>query len=124
MIEPANTSWGRFIYKNFHHEPFEPDGSWDFASAGPLSSANGAIPWIVFCRDRRRFEEEFPAFAIEAVSFHTPLRYLLSGGLSFRQLLPSFMDPVINAVEWGLMPLNRLIGMFMTIELRKIGRPG
>jgi len=28
MIEPANSWWGRFIYKNFHHEPFNPEGNW------------------------------------------------------------------------------------------------
>jgi len=29
MIEPANSLWGRFIYQNFHHEPFQPNVSWN-----------------------------------------------------------------------------------------------
>ncbi|MCB0667255.1 MAG: class I SAM-dependent methyltransferase, partial [Saprospiraceae bacterium] len=48
MIEPANSTWGRFIYKNFHHEPFQPEGDWTISDNGPLSGANGALPWIVF----------------------------------------------------------------------------
>ena len=60
MIEPANTVWGRFIYQNFHHEAFDPKAEWAFESQGPLSTANGALPWIVFHRDREVFEKEFP----------------------------------------------------------------
>ena len=120
MIEPANTLWGRFIYQNFHHEPFDPNGKWGFVSSGPLSSANGAIPWIIFCRDRLLFETEFPQFNIERVTFHTPFRYLLSGGLSFRQLLPSFMYSPLMILEMILKPLHPWIGMFMTIELKKM----
>ena len=56
MIEPANTLWGRFIYQNFHHEPFEPAAGWKLDGTGPLSCANGALPYIVFKRDRQRFE--------------------------------------------------------------------
>ena len=85
MVEPANTMWGRFIYRNFHHEPFDPAGGWQIPVTGPLSGANGALPWIVFERDKERFRKEFPGFIIEKVTFHTPLRYLLSGGVSFKQ---------------------------------------
>ena len=42
MIEPWVTTWSRFVYTNFHHEPFRPDAEdWTFAESGPLSSANG-----------------------------------------------------------------------------------
>jgi len=49
MIEPWVTSWSKFIFMNFHHEPFSPSGSrLVIPLNGPLSGANGAIPWIVF----------------------------------------------------------------------------
>ncbi len=120
MIEPAATPFGRFIYKNFHHEQFDPAGGWCFEAIGPLSVANGAIPWIVFSRDRHIFESKFPAIKIRRIQPHTPLRYLISGGLSLRQLLPSLMYPVIKGIEVILTPLNPLIGMFQTIELQKL----
>jgi SAM-dependent methyltransferase len=119
MIEPANTIFGRFIYQNFHHEAFDPKAGWTLASSGPLSSANGALPWIVFVRDRRKFQTKFKSFEIRSVKMHTPFRYLLSGGLSFRQLLPSVTYPLIKGLEWILSPLNPWIGMFMTIEIIK-----
>ncbi|MBE9139848.1 class I SAM-dependent methyltransferase [Nodosilinea sp. LEGE 07088] len=120
MIEPANTAWSRLIYTNFHHEPFLTDGGWGFDQGGPLSGANMAIPWIIFCRDRQRFEQEYPELLICDLQMHTPFRYLLSGGLSLRQLLPSWSYGLILGLEKLLTPFNRQLGLFMTIELEKI----
>lgn len=119
MIEPANTLWARFIYKNFHHELFDPEAKWQLKEHGPVSHGNGAIPWIIFSRDRQIFEKEFPQLRIVRMRNHTPLRYLLSGGLTLRQLVPSFTYPVIKAIEYVLSPANNLLGMFQTIELEK-----
>ena len=44
--------------------PRQPIGS--FPRQGPLSSANQALPWIVFERDRATFEREFPEWRILA----------------------------------------------------------
>jgi SAM-dependent methyltransferase len=121
MIEPANTIWSSFIYTRFHHEPFDVNGSWGFEEGGPLSGANMAIPYIIFHRDVKQFIYEYPRLKICSITFHTPFRYLISGGLSFRQLLPSFTYPLIVFVEFILTPLNKFLGMFVTIELEKIG---
>jgi SAM-dependent methyltransferase len=120
MIEPANTLWSKLIYTYFHHEPFETRGGWGFEEGGPLSGANMAIPWIIFTRDAQLFAEEFPNFRVCSIQIHTPFRYLLSGGLSFRQLLPSPFYFLVEFIEFLLSPLNRYLGMFMTIELEKI----
>jgi SAM-dependent methyltransferase len=120
MIEPANTAWSRIIYKNFHHEPFETGAGWGFEEGGPLSGANMAIPWIIFFRDRDMFRREFPQFRICSITLHTPLRYLISGGLSLRQLLPAFLYPIVHFIEKLLTPINSYIGLFMTIELELI----
>lgn len=119
MIEPANTCWARFIYKNFHHEGFDPTAGWEFQSEGPLSSANGALPWIIFYRDRRQFESEFPMLQIIQVRPHTPFRYLLSGGLTLRQLVPGWSYPVFKGLGYCIRPLNAFLGMFQTIILEK-----
>ncbi len=121
MIEPANTLWARFIYKNFHHELFDPKAHWDLEEIGPVSHGNGAIPWIIFSRDRGIFEKEFPQLRIVRMRNHTPLRYLLSGGLTLRQMVPSFTYPLIKGVEFLLSAINNLLGMFQTIELEKTG---
>jgi len=120
MIEPANTLWGSFIYKNFHHELFDLQAQWSLEEIGPVSHGNGAIPWIIFSRDRDIFESEFPSLRIVRMRNHTPLRYLLSGGLKLRQLVPSFSYPFVKAVEYLLSPFNGWVGMFQTIELEKV----
>jgi SAM-dependent methyltransferase len=122
MIEPANTLWSRFIYKNFHHELFDTQAKWNLPDGGPLSQGNGALPWIIFSRDRKIFEEEFPTLWITNIRNHTPLRYLLSGGFTLRQLVPSFTYPAIKAIEYVLYPLNNLLGMFQIIELKKLDK--
>ncbi len=119
MVEPANTLWSRFIYQNFHHEPFDPSGGWGLTKTGPLSAANGAIPWIIFYRDRKKFEEEFPSIKIKTLKPHNPFRYLVSGGVSMRQLLPTFMYPIVKQIEFLLSPLSGMIGMFLLIVLVK-----
>lgn len=119
MMEPANTWWGRLIFRNFHHEPFLPESGWEFASTGPMSSANGALPWIVLSRDRERFEKEFPRLRVRCFQPHTPFRYLLSGGFSLRQLAPSAGFRWITRVERMLRPLFPWIGMFYWIEIEK-----
>jgi len=119
MIEPANTLWARFVYRNLHHEEFDPEAGWHLEKAGPVSQGNGALPWIIFVRDRTLFEQKFPTLRVVGMRNHTPLRYLLSGGLTLRQLVPSFTYPLVRAVESLLSPLNDWLGMVQTIELEK-----
>lgn len=119
MIEPSNTYWGRFIYTHLHHELYEPSMGWDAEKGSPLFSANIAIPWIVFNRDRQLFEMTFPLLKIMKIEPHTPFRYLASGGVSVRQLLPSFTYDAVKFIELLLSPLNKYLGMFVTIVIEK-----
>jgi hypothetical protein len=105
------------IYRNFHHEPFNTKGGWGFNEVGELSGAKMVIPWIIFERDRYLFEQEFPELEIFDISLHTPLSYLLSGGLSVRQLVPSFFYPFILFIERLLAPMNIYLALFTTITL-------
>jgi SAM-dependent methyltransferase len=117
MIEPWVSTWSKLIYRKLHHEPFRPDAtSWDFPTTGPLSGANGALPWIVFQRDRAAFEREFPQWRIEMVEPLMPLRYLLSGGVSMRSLVPGFAFRPIGWIERMMLPRA---AMFAHIVLRK-----
>ena len=103
-----------------HHEPFVASAKgWSFASGGPLSGANGALPWIVFERDRSIFENEFPEFEIERVDPFLPLRYLLSGGVGMRSLMPGFTHSFWAKVERLLSPFKSQLGMFALVVLRR-----
>ena len=120
MIEPWMTPWSRFINTHFHHEPFLPDATdWSFRSTGPLSGANGAIPWIVFARDRKKFESEFPALVIEQIQPFLPFRYLVSGGVGMRSLMPGFLHSFWAKLERLLRPQMDTLAMFAFISLYK-----
>ena len=119
MIEPANSLWGRFIYQNFHHEPFQPDGPWKIPESGPLSGANGALPWIVFERDLELFKSWFPNFILSSINYGTALGYLLSGGVSFKSLVPGFSFVFFRLIDKFLSSISKQISMFMVIRVQK-----
>ena len=119
MIEPVNSMFGRFIYKNFHHEPFDVDGGWTIPSTGTLSGANGALPWIVFERDAKLFKEKFPNFEIETIQYRNPLLYLISGGVSFKQLLPNFLCQTVSAFDYVLPKIFKQFSMFQLIVVTR-----
>jgi SAM-dependent methyltransferase len=117
MIEPWVSGWSKIIYTKLHHEPFRPDAdTWDFPNTGPLSGANGALPWIVFQRDRAVFEREFPQWEVQRVRPFMPLRYLVSGGVSMRSLVPSF---AFGPIKWAEGLLGGSAAMFVHIVLRR-----
>ena len=120
MVEPWVSDWSRLIYTHLHHEPFSPASpDWEFPREGPLSGANGALPWIIFERDRTRFESEFPEWQIEKIKPMMPFRYLVSGGVSMRNLMPSFTYRVWKGLERALQPQMQHLGMFAEIILRR-----
>lgn len=119
MVEPANTRFARFVYRKFHHEGFDLEGAWTMPAGGPLSQANMALPWIVFSRDEGVRQQRFPELQVLARRYHSPLQYLVSGGLSLRQLLPSSLYGPLRQVERWLSPWARILAMFVTVEIEK-----
>jgi len=119
MIEPANTPWARFVYSRFHHEPFEPAAGWQIKGDRPLSDANDALAWIIFTRDRTTFENKFPRLRIISISHHTPIAYLLSGGFTLKQLVPTWMYVPVRGLERCFGFCNGLSAMFQTTVLEK-----
>ena len=117
MIEPWRTPWSEWVYTHLHSEPFAPRGSWEIPTTGPLSGANGALPWIVFERDRAIFEAQHPQWKIINIEPLMPLSYLLSGGVSMRSLLPGWMYRPIRVLERALN--QKRWAMFALIELER-----
>lgn len=123
MIEPWNTPWSRWIYTRLHHEPFLPEAQdWGFPMRGPLSGANGALPWIIFVRDRAQFEQEFPEWCIETIIPGFPFCYLVSGGVSLRTLMPGWSFGPWRGLENALAPWMSGLAMFAQIVLRRKSR--
>jgi len=115
MIEPWLTPWSQWVYRNLHSEPFEPEAGWELPPSGPLSGANGALPWIVFQRDQRQLQEAFPDWSLVAIEPMMPFSYLLSGGVSLRSLMPGWsyrlcrmLEDRLEASRWAMFALIEL----------------
>jgi len=120
MVEPWVTPWSRFVYTRLHHEPFQPETLWwELPNTGPLSGANGALPWIIFARDRLKFEQEFPQWRIELIKSIMPFCYLLSGGVSLRGLAPGWSFEFWRQIENAFDRWSNQLGMFAQIVLRR-----
>lgn len=120
MIEPWVTPWSRLIYTRLHHEPFRLEAEhWEAPAGGPLSGANGALPWIIFERDHAQFEQEFPEWHLEAIRLMMPFRYLVSGGVSLRPLMPAWSFGAWRNLEQVLTPWMKHWAMFAHSTLRR-----
>lgn len=111
----------KWILKYAHHEPFQENSDqWEFASDGPLSGANGALAWIIFFRDRKKFQELFPELKISNITIHSPLLYWLTGGLKKWNLLPGPLFNLASSLDKLLIKIWPGFGSFMDIEIEKI----
>jgi len=119
MVEPANSLLGRFIYKRFHHEPFDEKGGREIKAGNPLSHSNQALPYIYFERDLDLFKKEYPQLRIVSVQYHSPFSYIISGGVSRSAMLPYFMYSIVKFKEWLLSPLSKQLGLFCTVVVEK-----
>jgi SAM-dependent methyltransferase len=119
MVEPWNTGWSRWIYNHLHHEPFDENGEWTIPISGPLSGANGALPWILFERDLEIFSMRFPEWRISSITPMMPLVYLLSGGVSLRSIFPDWTYPLFRRCE-TLFGFEKKAAMFALIILDRI----
>lgn len=122
LIEPYHGPLAASLYKKlFASEGFDknyPD--WEVPVSGPMNGANQALSYIVFDRDRKVFEEDFASLEIvhqETCKNH--FKYLLSGGLNFRQLVPDWGISSARAFQWLMTPFNRWLALHHVIVIRK-----
>lgn len=124
LIEPYHGPLARFLFRRlFDSEPFDPDQpGWTTPTTGAMSAANQALSYIVFARDRSLFEARHPDLkVVREFPLGSYLRYLVSGGLNFRPLLPDFFAPALRGGELILTPAKRLLALHHVIVLRKDG---
>jgi SAM-dependent methyltransferase len=120
LIEVAATPLARFFFRNFHPEPFRPEASeWRFDQGNSMMDANQALSWMVFCRDRLKFAAEFPQLRIEATQYLPWLPYLLSGGVTRRDLVPRLATRPIIALDRMLSVSRPLCALHWFIRVRR-----
>ncbi len=122
LIEPYHGPLARRLFKSLHtSEGFDEHAvEWEAPDmAGPFSKANQALSYLVFTRDRARFEAEFPALSLVLDEPHTHLRYFLSGGVNFRPLIPAAAGPLAVLAERLLAPFDRWLALQHTLVIRR-----
>lgn len=120
MIEVAHTPFARFFFDRFHPEPYDDArAEWAFGQQDSMMDSNQALSWMIFVRDRARFETLFPDLEIECLSFTRWFTYLVSGGVTKRDIVPRFMIPLLEGVETLLTPLRPLFALHWHIRIRK-----
>ena len=124
LLEPYYGPFASLLYKRlFHSEGFDMGyPTWETPVAGLMIGANQALSYIVFIRDRKEYERKHPTLQIVHQELAgNYLRYLLSGGLNFRQILPDAFAGIIELCERFISPLNRWIALHHIIVIRKVG---
>ena len=124
LVEPYYGPLARAFYRRaFATEHFDTSQStWQLPPSGAMVGANQALSWIVFERDREAFERDFPE--LEIVAHHrlpNALRYVASGGLNFRQLLPTFTAPLLTLLERIAAPAGHLFALHHVVVIRRRG---
>jgi SAM-dependent methyltransferase len=120
IIDP-HTGWiASLINKYIHHEGYDSQArEWKFNSTGPLSDANNALAWNVFCRDRDLFHMRYPKLRITKYETHSPLRYWISGGTMWWTLLPGCAFGFATWLDNFLIGLSPQLGSFVDVEIVK-----
>jgi SAM-dependent methyltransferase len=120
LVEPYYGPVAARFYRDvFDSETFDATQEVWTSESSVMEGANQALSYIVFRRDRERFERLFPELEIvEQKWLRNYPRYLLSGGLNFRQLLPSFSIPLLKFCELAAVPFGRIFALHHYVVLR------
>ncbi|MDY7577616.1 class I SAM-dependent methyltransferase [Herbaspirillum sp. RTI4] len=121
LIDPYYGLLANSFYKKaFPTEFFDKNQkSWS-TDSGVMLDANQALSYVVFVRDRAIFEKEFPGMEIvETRVLNNYIRYVFSGGLNFKQLIPNIFTPILKIVEILMIPLRNVLGLHHVIVIKK-----
>ena len=122
LIEPYHGFVASHFYKKlFDTETFDKTQQrWVNTNSEIMQGANQALSYVVFKRDLKKFHSLYPDLEIVLQSpLNNYLQYLLSGGLNFRSLVPSTLQPLVKFFEIILFPLNKFLALHHIILIRK-----
>lgn len=124
IIDPYFGLFAQVLYKRlFRSESYDRDTpNWSYC-VNPVTREklpNQALSYLVFFRDRTEFTRMFPELEmVYTAILPNYLRYLLSGGLNFRQVIPSFLAPLLRKVELASSQLTRVLGLHHVVVIRR-----
>ena len=81
------------------------------------------MPWIIFQRDRERFNR-ITGWQVKLIEEIMPFRYLLSGGVSMRNLVPAWMTRSLTSLEKSIPSrMMKKMAMFAVVVIEHKGCP-
>ncbi|HTD33633.1 MAG TPA: hypothetical protein VK665_08245, partial [Candidatus Elarobacter sp.] len=120
LIDVAHTPLARLLFGRFHPEGYDSAREgWTLDESAPLGGADQAMSWVLFRRDRALFEARFPALDVEVIELLPWFGYLLSGGLTRRNLVPGVLVPALVALDRATTLLNPAFALHWHIRIRK-----
>lgn len=122
MVEPHNSFRQRLLCRILDHYEYFDDRitEWRNRAPGRMTDANLALSWVIFVRDRARFEHQFPRLRILDIRYPTVFLNVVSGGMSYRAFVPASSLPVLIALERALRPSCPDSRTMMTIDVAKV----
>ena len=114
LIEPFVSVWGWFVYRYLHHERVDFDFQESTASKEAWDG-NAAIPRLTLAR----VEEEVRDLRIRQISYCEFLAYPLSGGFSYRSLLPGPVLLALHRLEQARLFQNQALSLRVIAVLEK-----
>lgn len=123
LIEPYYGPLASMIYKRIHEsEYFDINEDFNFRPKNKtaMEKANQALSYIYFIKNKDIFERKFSQLSIkEEFVFNNYLRFLFSGGLNFKKILPDFLTIILKILEKILSPFRSFLGIHHLIVIKK-----
>lgn len=121
MIDVAHTALARFLFGHFHPEDYDASAKdWALNPERPCGGANQALSWMVFVRDRERFERLFPELRVECIELLPWLGYLAGGGVTRRNLIPKGVARILLGIDDRTAFTRGIFGLHWHIRIRKV----
>ena len=122
--EPFFSMLSTVVFKYLHHEAIdfrisEPELA---HVEGPLGSANIALPWLIFFRNREWLQRLNDNFDLTSVSIRpfSALSYMVTGGISHRLPVPGFLYRVLFSTDLAFSRcFPRFCAAFFTVTLMR-----
>ncbi|HVA32805.1 MAG TPA: methyltransferase domain-containing protein [Candidatus Baltobacteraceae bacterium] len=94
-------------------------GAWRLDLKRRADGANQALARIIFERDRKIFETEFPELRIECIEHLPWLGYLCSGGVTRRNVVPTAFSGAVARLDEIARAADGLCSLHCHIRLRR-----
>lgn len=126
FAEPYFSMLSTFLYEKIHHEDadLKVDKPLLENISGPLSTANQALPWLIFFRRSHDWASQLKEFydfdPVRGTTYFTSLAYFITGGISRRFLVPHLCYRFLFHTDRIMARIfYRLSASFFIIRLQK-----